>query len=38
MEPFAMVNDATLYKGDAREVLKALPDNSANLVVTSPPY
>lgn len=28
----------TVYNGDAREVLKNLPDNSYNCVVTSPPY
>jgi DNA modification methylase len=29
---------ATLYVGDARNVLAALPDGSANCIVTSPPY
>jgi len=27
-----------LYLGDSREMLKKLPDNSVDLIVTSPPY
>lgn len=30
--------DVTLYNGDAIELLKQLPDESAQLIVTSPPY
>lgn len=30
--------DLTIYEGDVREVLKALPDESVQCVVTSPPY
>jgi DNA modification methylase len=28
----------TIHQGDAREVLKRLPDNSVHCIVTSPPY
>ena len=28
----------TLYVGDARTVLAAMPDQAANCIVTSPPY
>ena len=38
MEPFSIVGDQTLYRGDALAVLKALPEGSVNCVVTSPPY
>jgi len=31
-------NDVTLFTGDCREFLQQLPDHSAQLVVTSPPY
>ena len=31
-------NDVTLFTGDCRELLQQLPDHSAQLVVTSPPY
>jgi len=31
-------NDLTLYLGDCMDLLKQIPDNSAQLVVTSPPY
>ena len=30
--------DVTLYNGDCRDLLAELPDSSAQLVVTSPPY
>ncbi len=30
--------DVTIYHGDCRELLRGLPDASAQLVVTSPPY
>lgn len=33
-----IVGDATLYTGDALEVLRCLDDESVNCVVTSPPY
>ena len=29
---------ATLHAGDARDVLTAMPDGSADCIVTSPPY
>lgn len=31
-------NDATLFTGDCRELLLQLPNDSAQLIVTSPPY
>src|SRR6266498_235758 len=31
-------NDVTLFTGDCRDFLRQLPDHSAQLIVTSPPY
>jgi len=31
-------SDASLYLGDCRDLLRQIPDSSAQLVVTSPPY
>ena len=31
-------NDIRLYNEDCMEVLKRLPDNSVDLIVTDPPY
>ena len=38
VETFYETPSGAAYLGDSREVLKALPDNSVNLVFTSPPY
>lgn len=38
MEPFYQEQVATIYKGHALEVLKALPDESVQMCMTSPPY
>lgn len=38
MTPYFKNDWTTLFQGDCREVLKALPDESVNCVVTSPPY
>jgi adenine-specific DNA-methyltransferase len=35
---FSLDNDATLYNGDCLDLLKQMPDDSVDLVVTSPPY
>ena len=35
---FRESNKATLYNGDCMDLLKRLPDESVDLVVTSPPY
>lgn len=35
---FKESNNVTLYNGDCRKLLKRLPDESVDLVVTSPPY
>lgn len=35
---FNPTNIATMYLGDRLGLLKQIPDNSANLVITSPPY
>ena len=35
---FALENKVTLYHGDCMEFLQAMPDESVQLVVTSPPY
>lgn len=37
-EAYINDNDFTLYVGDALEVLRDLPDESVDCVVTSPPY
>ena len=38
MEPVVVVGGARVFLGDCREVLKSLPDNSVDSVVTDPPY
>ncbi len=38
MEPKIVVDGARVFLGDCRDVLKGLPDNSVDLIVTSPPY
>lgn len=35
---FARENDVTLFHGDCLNLMKQIPDNSAQLVITSPPY
>ena len=37
-ESFRAENRVTLYNGDCLDLLKTLPDESVDLVVTSPPY
>lgn len=36
--PYYTTNHGAAYLGDSIDVLKSIPDNSINLVVTSPPY
>ena len=38
MTPYYQDDAVTIYCGDCRDVLKTLPDESANCCVTSPPY
>lgn len=38
MEPYYKDDFGKFYCGDSREIIKTLPDNSVNCVVTSPPY
>ncbi len=38
MTPFHTDGQVTFHHGDAREVLRAMPEASVNCVVTSPPY
>lgn len=38
MELVLETGPVTLYKGDCREVMKTLPDNSVDSIVTDPPY
>jgi len=38
MEPAFVVGGARVFHGDCREVLKTLPDNSVDSIVTDPPY
>jgi adenine-specific DNA-methyltransferase len=37
-DQWAASNDLTVYRGDCRDLLAAIPAGSAQLVVTSPPY
>lgn len=37
-DDYSPQNDVTLYQGDCRDLLNRIPDGSADLVVTSPPY
>ena len=36
--PYYTTDSGAAFQGDSRELLKKLPDNSINLVVTSPPF
>ena len=38
MKPYYADDDVTLYAGDCIEVMRGLPDNSVDAVVTDPPY
>lgn len=38
MTPYFEQDGVTLYHGDCREILQALPDESVSAVVTDPPY
>lgn len=38
MEPYYADDLVTLYHGDCLEVMRSLPDESVDMVVTSPPY
>lgn len=38
MKPYWSTPQVSVYHGDSREVLSALPDESVHTVVTSPPY
>lgn len=38
MTPYYQKNNVTLYLGDCMEVMRELPDESVQCVVTSPPY
>jgi DNA modification methylase len=38
MDPVIVVGGARVFHGDCREVLKGLPDNSVDSIVTDPPY
>lgn len=38
MTPYFQQDGVTLYHGDCREILQALPDESVSAVVTDPPY
>ena len=35
---FRKGNKVTLFNGDCLDLLKSIPDNSVDLIVTSPPY
>jgi DNA modification methylase len=37
-KPFYVTDLGAAYLGDARELLQELPDESVNLIMTSPPY
>ena len=38
MKPAVVVGGARVFQGDCREVLRELPDNSVDSIVTDPPY
>ena len=38
MKPVVEIAGARVFLGDCRDVLKSLPDNSVDSVVTDPPY
>jgi DNA modification methylase len=38
MDPVIEIGGARVFHGDCREVLKAVPDNSIDSIVTDPPY
>jgi DNA modification methylase len=38
MEPTIVVENARVFHGDCRDVLRGLPDNSVDSIVTDPPY
>jgi len=38
MKPYYEDERVTIYHGDCRDILPTLPDNSVDLVLTSPPY
>ena len=38
MKPYYEDEQTTIFNGDCREILQALPDNSVDAVVTDPPY
>lgn len=38
LDPFYTTTHGAAYQGDSRELLDELPENSINLVVTSPPF
>lgn len=38
MQPYFEANGAIIYQGDVLDVLRELPDNHFDLVMTSPPY
>ena len=35
---FSVDNDITLFNGDCLELIKQIPDESCDLIITSPPY
>ncbi len=37
-KPYAVIGEATLYRGDCLEVLNALPEKSVDMVFADPPY
>ena len=37
-EQFSCKNDVSIYKGDCLNLLKEIPDNYCDLIITSPPY
>src|SRR3989304_4933200 len=38
IEPSYVTEHGAAYCGDSRQLLERLPDNSVNLVITSPPF
>jgi len=38
LKPYASIGDATLYLGDAIDVMNRLPESSVDMVFADPPY
>lgn len=37
-EEYSLENEISIFKGDCLDLLKSMPDESCDLIITSPPY